>query len=53
MKNTNYFFASFLGFVPGFFIWNTIGAGVNTFIKEADEFSIFNLNYVSNYCFSR
>ena len=24
MKNTNYFFASFLGFIPGFFIWNTI-----------------------------
>ena len=43
MKNINYFFASFLGFIPGFFIWNTIGAGVNTFIKEADEFSIFNL----------
>ena len=43
MKNTNYFFASFLGFIPGFFIWNTIGAGVNTFIKEADEFSILNL----------
>ena len=42
MKNTNYFFASFLGFIPGFFIWNTIGAGVNTFFKEADEFSIFN-----------
>ena len=43
MKNTNYFFASFLGFIPGFFIWNTIGAGVNTFIREADEFSIINL----------
>ena len=43
MKNTNYFLASFLGFIPGFFIWNTIGAGVNTFIKEADEFSILNL----------
>ena len=43
MKNTNYFFASFLGFIPAFFIWNTIGAGLNTFIKEADEFSIFNL----------
>ena len=43
MKNSNYFFASFLGFIPGFFIWNTIGAGVNTFIKEADEFSIINL----------
>jgi len=43
MKNTNYFFASFLGFIPAFFIWNTIGAGLNTFIKEADEFSILNL----------
>ena len=43
MKNTNYFFSSFLGFIPGFFIWNTIGAGVNTFIREADEFSIINL----------
>ena len=43
MKNTNYFFASLLGFIPGFFIWNTIGAGINTFIKETDEFSILNL----------
>ena len=30
-------------FIPGFFIWNTIGAGVNTFIKESDQFSILNL----------
>ena len=43
MKNLNYFFASFFGFIPGFFIWNTIGAGINTFIREADEFSILNL----------
>ena len=43
MKNTNYFFSSFLGFIPGFFIWNTVGAGINTFIKEADKFSILNL----------
>ena len=43
MRNTNYFFASLLGFIPGFFIWNTIGAGVNSFIKESDKFSIFNL----------
>tara|TARA_E500000178_G_scaffold340479_1_gene383229 strand:- start:2643 stop:3359 length:717 start_codon:yes stop_codon:yes gene_type:complete len=43
MRNTNYFFASLLGFIPGFFIWNTIGAGVNTFIRESNEFSIFNL----------
>ena len=43
MKNINYFFASLLGFIPGVFIWNTIGAGVNTFIKESAEFSILNL----------
>ncbi len=43
MRNANYFFASLLGFIPGFFIWNTIGAGVDTFIRESDEFSIFNL----------
>ncbi|MDC0164363.1 VTT domain-containing protein [Candidatus Pelagibacter bacterium] len=43
MKNYNYFFASFLGFIPGFFIWNTIGAGINKFIKEADEFNFINL----------
>jgi len=43
MKNYNYFFASFSGFIPGFFIWNTIGAGINKFIKEADEFNFINL----------
>ena len=43
MKNYNYFFASFLGFIPGFFIWNTIGAGVNKFVRESSEFSFFNL----------
>ena len=43
IKNHNYFFASFIGFIPHFFIWNAIGAGINKFIKEADEFSMFNL----------
>ena len=43
MKNYNYFFASFSGFIPGFFIWNTIGAGINKFIKEANEFNFINL----------
>ena len=43
MKNYNYFFASFLGFVPSFFIWNTIGSGINKFIKVADEFNFINL----------
>ena len=40
MKKTNYFLASFFGFVPGFFIINTIGAGLNTYISQADSFSM-------------
>ena len=43
MKNYNYFLASFFGFIPGFFIWNTIGSGINKFIKEADEFNFISL----------
>ncbi len=43
IKKTNYFFASFLGFIPMFFIWNTIGAGLNEYIKQADKFSFINL----------
>ena len=36
-------FASFLGFIPIFFIWNTIGSGLNKYIKQADNFSFINL----------
>ena len=43
IKKSNYFFASFLGFIPIFFIWNTIGSGLNEYIKQADNFSFFNL----------
>ena len=43
IKKSNYFFASFLGFIPIFFIWNTIGAGLNKYIKQADNFSFTNL----------
>ena len=32
MKKLNYFLASILGFIPGFFIINTIGAGLNSYI---------------------
>ena len=39
----NYFTASFIGFIPMFFIWNTIGSGLNTYIKQADSFSFINL----------
>ncbi len=40
MKKLNYFFASLFGFIPGFFIINTIGAGLNTYVTEADYFSM-------------
>jgi len=43
IKNHNYFFASLFGFIPHFFIWNAIGAGINKFIEEADEFNFLNL----------
>ena len=43
IKKSNYFFASFFGFTPIFFIWNTIGSGLNEYIKEAKNFSIVNL----------
>ena len=43
IKKSNYFFASFLGFIPIFFIWNTIGSGLNEYIKQADNFSFISL----------
>ena len=43
IKKMNYFIASFLGFIPMFFIWNTIGAGLNEYIKQSDNFSFFSL----------
>ena len=43
IKKTNYFFASFFGFIPIFFIWNTIGSGLNRYIKLSDNFSFINL----------
>ena len=43
IKKSNYFFASFFGFLPTFFIMNSIGSGLNKFIKQADTFSVINL----------
>ena len=43
MKKRNYFLSSFFGFIPSFFIMNTIGAGLNTYIKQASNFSMINL----------
>ena len=43
MKKINYFLSSLLGFIPGFFIINTIGAGLNNYIAQAENFSIIEL----------
>jgi len=43
MKKINYFLASFFGFIPGIFVFNTIGAGLNSYIDQAQTFSIIDL----------
>jgi len=43
MKKINYFFASLFGFIPSFFISNTIGAGLNSYVEQAQSFSIVDL----------
>ena len=43
MKKINYFLASFFGFIPSFFISNTIGAGLNSYVEEAKNFSFIEL----------
>ena len=43
MKKLNYFLASILGFIPGFFIINTIGAGLNSYISQAENFRMVEL----------
>ena len=43
MKKRNYFLSSCLGFIPSFFIMNTIGAGLNIYVKQASNFSMINL----------
>ena len=43
MKKTNYFLASFFGFIPSFFISNTIGAGLNSYVEEAKNFNFIEL----------
>ena len=43
MKKINYFLASFFGFIPSFFITNTIGAGLNSYIEQAKFFSVIDL----------
>ena len=43
MKKFNYFFSSMLGFIPGFFVFNTIGAGLNKYVKDSENFSFIDL----------
>ena len=43
MKKINYFFSSLLGFIPSFFVFNTVGSGLNSYIAKAKSFSFFDL----------
>ena len=45
MKKINYFLASFFGFIPSMFIMNTIGAGLNSYVEQAQSFSIVDLMF--------
>ena len=40
MKKLSYFFSSFFGFIPGFFIFNTIGSGLNTYVAQSEKFNM-------------
>ena len=37
MKKINYFLASFFGLIPSIFIMNTIGAGLNSYVEQAEN----------------
>ncbi len=43
MKKSNYFFSSFLGFIPSVFIFCSIGNGLNIFIQQEENFSLLKL----------
>ena len=43
MKKKNYFFSSLFGFVPSFFVFNTIGAGLNNYIEKSENFSFLKM----------
>ena len=43
MNKLNYFFSSLLGFIPGVFVFNTIGAGLNTYVKQSEQFNMLDL----------
>ena len=43
INKKNYFLGSLFGFIPVFFIWNTIGSGISQFIKNSENFSFVSL----------
>ncbi len=43
MKKINYFFSSFFGFIPSFFVFNAVGEGLNSYIEQANKFSLLEL----------
>ncbi len=43
MSKLNYFLSSLFGFIPGFFIFNTIGAGLNTYVEQSEKFNMLDL----------
>ena len=40
MGKLNYFLSSLFGFIPGFFILNTIGAGLNSYVEQTENFNM-------------
>ena len=40
MKKINYFLASLFGLIPSIFVMNTIGAGLNSYVEQAEYFSM-------------
>ena len=52
MKKRNYFLSSCFGFIPSFFIMNTIGAGLNIYVKQASNFSMIKFNFIKRNLFT-
>ena len=52
MKKINYFLSSFFGFIPSMFIMNTIGAGLNSYIEQAEDFNMIDLIFYARNLFT-
>ena len=40
MKKNKLFFSKFFGLIPSMFIMNTIGAGLNSYVEQAENFNM-------------